>query len=226
MEISNIDSDTDSDINFESSQNSSQNSTQKSTQTFTFPKVVLKFHPDEYIFPKNNGSIINCTSCVGTLIYKNITYNSIEYIFDYEESGATGCFYCCCPSSECLGYHLGDRERIILLMSDDYKEIIWVYFNAHDMGEGMWVAWDDCLKTSDNKLIAYIARGGHAFYPYPRTYIRFLGFANDMCAEHGDTFEINVVGTHTDRAIPRQHSITPCERFFIPFLEKKLANGP
>lgn len=55
-----------------------------------------------------------------------------------------------------------------------------VMFSIHS--KYRWFEWTskDILKT-DNKLHVFVARGSHACYPKPRTYCRYLGFANDHC---------------------------------------------
>lgn len=187
------------------------------------PTIRLQFHPLETVFPANNGYITNCTIHQGPLTYNNVVYDSIEYAFNYEESLSEACFFCC-TKSECCGYHLGDRERVMLLLKNNV--IQYVYFNAHSPGEGTWLSWAQCDKDIDNNLIVYVSRGNHAFYPRPETYLRIFGFSNDTCSDEGLSITTNIVGTHNDYLIPKQHSITPTQRFFLPFVVLCLRNAP
>ena len=148
------------------------------------PQVILKFHPDETSFPENYNFNVKCTYYEGVYNYRGRNYKSIEYAFDYDESGAIGCFYCCCPTAKCLGYHKGDRERLVFLLDSDLN-IQHVCFNAHGRGQSEWKRWIDCEKTSDSKLVAYVARASHAFYWNPGTKVRIFGFANDLCENGG-----------------------------------------
>jgi hypothetical protein len=186
------------------------------------PSIRINFHPLETVFPNNNGTTVDCTIREGHFNYKGIVYDSIEYAFDYAESIAEACFFCC-PKSSCCGYHLGDHEKVILLKLNNNIEH--VYFNAHGVGEGMWKRWQDCDKDTDGNLIAYVSRGNHAFYPEPKTYLRIFGFSNDQCSNRGLSLKTNITGLHTDEHVPRQHSITPTERFFLAFVVLCLRNG-
>ena len=186
------------------------------------PTIRLYFHPSETVFPNNNGTTVNCTTHMGTLTYNGTVYDSIEYAFNYEENIGQGCFFCC-PTSTACGYHEGDRERIMILKQNNNIE--YVYFNAHSPGQGVWVRWQDCNKDTDGNLIAYVARGSHAFYPNPETYLRIFGFANDQCSNNGLSLTTNVTGSHNDYIVPKQHSITPTQRFFLPFVVNCLRNG-
>lgn len=191
-----------------------------------YPSVLLRFHPNEQYYPDIKHNQVSCTSYEGKFTYYGVSYNYLEYAFNYEANGAIGCFYCCFPKSKCLGYHEGDRERLIFLLDDTKSNILYVYFNAHSPGMGMWLPWDECEKTSSGHLIAYVAKSSHAFYPHAETYLRVFGFANDLCSTDGVAFYTHLVGTHTDFIIPKQHSITPCERFWLAFTKDKLRNGP
>lgn len=168
---------------------------------------------------------VECTIHEGQLIKDGVRYNSIEYAFNYSESLHEGCFFLC-PKAECCGcgYHPGDRERVMILR-DDAGVCAYVYFNAHTPGEGMWMRWDDCHFTPEGNLIAYVSRGNHAFYPRPQTYYRIFGFNGDQCSDRGLSLETEVIETHDDYVVPKQHSITPLERFCLPFVIWCLRRG-
>lgn len=187
------------------------------------PSIVLKFHPAEIYFPGfiNERILTKCHS--SSFTYNDVVYIKKEYQFIYDENGAIGCFYQCCPRSGCLGYHKDDDERLIILTdAENVKKH--VYFNAHGRGQGMWLPYDDCLKNEDGDLVVYVARASHAFYPRPETYVRIFGFANDLCEDGGKTIEIEILGEFDTPINPPQTSITPTERFFLPFIVNRLEN--
>lgn len=187
------------------------------------PTVRVKFHPLETVFPNNDGNTVECTYFRSTFTYPNLQYDTLEYRFSYTENIGEGCFFAC-PRSTLCGYHPGDSERVIMLLRDNIVEH--VYFKAHDLGQGMWLPWDRCHKDSDGNLIAHVARGSHAFYPEPETYIRIFGFANDQCSDRGRVMTTNVTGEHNGPYVPKQRSITPTQRFFLPFVLHHIENGP
>lgn len=187
------------------------------------PNVRLFFHPLETVFPVNNGTTVDCAIHRDVFAYQGSIYDTVEYTFKYAENIGEGCFFCC-PKAKCCGYHEGDSEKIIFLTRNN--TIYYVYFKAHELGQGMWLSWAQCEKDMDGNLIAYVARGSHAFYPRPETYIRIFGFANDQCSMSGTSLLSNVNGIHNNRYIPKQHSITPTQRFFLPFVILCLERGP
>jgi len=184
--------------------------------------IILKFHPWETCFPENNSDSVNCTYNLGQMTRNGTTYSSIEYLFFYEENPAIGCLFCCFPKSKCLGYHKIDKERLIILMTND--KIDYVYFNAHGRGQGMWLPWNECNKTRNGELIVYVARGSHAFYPEGRIYWRALRFANDLCSNEGESMRINTTTPHDNAIIPNQTSLSNNERFFLPFVLDEIRN--
>lgn len=179
------------------------------------PRLRIQFHPLETAFPVNDGNEVECTTNRSTFLYQGERYDTIEYRFAYEENIGEGCFFAC-PKSTACGYHTGDTERVILYLRNG--EIEHVYFKAHYQGQGMWRRWSECNKDMDGNLIAYVARGSHAFYPEPKTYLRIFGFANDQCSRRGRSMLTNVTGEHPGTYEPRQNSISKCQRFFLPFV--------
>lgn len=191
----------------------------------TYPKIELRFHPCETEFPFHG----NCTITEEDFMYDNVLYNKLEYHFEYDENMAIGCGWCICPRASCLGYHHGDRERIIMLQNKTSRAIDYVYFNAHGRGQGVWKDYDECeVNLTDGSLIVYVARGSHAFYPHAGVYFRIFGLANDYCSSRGEYMTSYIVGMHDIDANlkPALHSITPCQRFFLPFVQKRLARMP
>jgi len=51
--------------------------------------------------------------------------------------------------------------------------------------QGTWCKWEDCEKSSDDFLVAYVALGSHAMYPTGHTVRRLLGLANDRLSDEG-----------------------------------------
>lgn len=140
-----------------------------------------------------------------------------------------------------VGKHEGDVEKLIILSKNDIPK--WVYFGAHSSGEGEWVNWEDCEKTSQGALKVYIALGSNAFYRRPETYLRVFGFANDICSNKGKkilTTPIDFVdsdkqswsqthyqvkkGINTPLHTPDPSvvSISSVERFFLAFKKGKI----
>lgn len=191
----------------------------------TYPKIELRFHEDEQVYPRRFGDG-NCTIVEDVMVYRGKLYEKLEYQFEYDENIAIGCGWCLCPRASCLGYHGGDKERVIILRDRESKshDIKHVYFNAHSRGQGVWCEWSACEKNCDGDLVVYIARNSHACYPHAGIYVRIFGFANDHCSSRGLRMMSNIEGMHSydDCVIPTQDSITPCQRFFLPFVYKKL----
>lgn len=177
--------------------------------------IILKFHEWENFFPNITEDGVECSKCQAGFNYMGNQYLFTEYSFEYQANSAIGCCWCCCPTSECLGYHEGDVEKIILL-DDDTGKTHYVYFKAHGRGEGMWMDYDDCEKNDNNDLIVYVARGSHAFYPHPEVYWRIFGFANDLCSNRGQEYKINPIKEHNIPFNPPQISVQPWERVLIP----------
>ncbi len=201
----------------------------------SFPKIMIQFHHAETTFPNRIDCPselnvcdmrVTCTLHVGHIVHDHLPYDKYEYAFQYSENGAIGCLSCCCPRASCLGYHEHDREKLILLTSPNTHQIQHVYFKAHGRGQGLWLPWSECEKTPDGHLIAYVAKGSHAFYPRPERYWRVFGFANDICSNRGQRHLIQVIANHDDETIPPETSITKCERIFIAFIQNRIQTRP
>lgn len=61
---------------------------------------------------------------------------------------------------------------------------------AFVLRQGAWRKWEECEKSSDDFLVAYVALGSHAMYPTGQTVRRLLGLANDRLSEEGPTMTI------------------------------------
>ncbi len=178
--------------------------------------IVLRFHPWESTFPINTDSKAPCSIHKGFITITGKMYVIYEYRFKYRENAAIGCCWWFCSNSKCLGYHEGDTESLVFLV-DRLSEIIHhVYFKAHGRGQGVWRTWDECEKTQEGDLIAYVARGSHAFYPRKGIYVRVFGLANDLCSEEGENFYIQETSvSYEDYYIPNMNSIKSWERFIL-----------
>lgn len=185
--------------------------------------IVLKFHPWEEYFPEITDSRVECSKYKGICSFMGDNYNFTEYAFEYESNDTIGRFWCCFPNSNCLGYHKGYLEKIILLYDEDGNPK-YVYFNAHGRGEGMWLPYEDCEKNDQGDLIIYVARGTHAFYPHGEIYWRVFGLANDLCSREGQSYRIHSIKTHSNPFHPPQSSIKHWERFLLPFTFNRVRN--
>lgn len=189
------------------------------------PKVVLRFHPLEPYYPEIVENKIKCSYALFEYEFRGKTYPAIEYRFDYSANGAIGCGWCCFPKSKCLGYHDVDRERLIMLLSDDKKEIEWVCYHRHSE-ECEWRKYEDTIHSSSGILIVYVARGAHGFYPDEGIWARIGCCANDMCSAEGMSYEAYPLEQHLDPISPSPHNITLWERLCVCFYLKRIRHGP
>jgi len=161
-------------------------------------------------------------------------YTMYDCRISYRDNPAIGCGWCCFPKSPILGYHEGDEENLILLADDGNSgdsgdsgdsDVRWVFFKAHARGQGLWKRWDECHVDGKGRLHVYVARGSHALYPYPDTWFRVFGLANDLCDDRGRSVLMDLSTSRvTGRTayFPPHHSVTLAERFFLAFTSNKL----
>lgn len=169
--------------------------------------IILRFHDWEDAFPTKYYVFRD------TYNYEDVNYNMIEVSFDYTHNTAIGCFWCCFPRSECLGYHLGDNESVFILTDFNNNEPKFVYFKAHGRGQGMWLPYNQCIKE-DGNLVVYVARGSHAFYPYSNIWWRAFIFASDYTNDLGESLTYKIKDKNDGnitKFVPNK-SITYCER--------------
>lgn len=174
--------------------------------------VILKFHQWEEDFP-----IAPPKKYIGIYEYQGVSYLTVELEFEYEENGAIGLGWCCFPKSRCLGYHERDRESIFILYDNNYIPRH-VYFKAHGRGQGMWVPYHEC-ETENGKLVVYVARASHAFYPYAKIYWRAFIFASDLTSNTGRSIEYKIPEMSSGPIgfnIPKS-SVTTCQRCCLCF---------
>lgn len=102
------------------------------------------------------------------------------------------------------GGHYADFERVNLQFDRATLTLERIYFGAHGSGAGRWVAAGDVryVRGSERRRpVVYIARGSHALYSRPGTYVRFAGAANDLCRP-GTRWEPLLIQRLVDRGEP------------------------
>lgn len=204
--------------------------------------ILFHYHPLHTYKHSSISSFLKTedTEKTDTPVYvtrKRVIYNGEQY-----DAAFYSLFFVLNPGYLCnIGRHEGDVEKLIILSQNE--EPRWVYFGAHSSGEGEWVRWEDCEKTSKGGIKVYIALGSNGFYKRPGTYIRVFGFANDVCSNRGqmvmtrpedfvDSSKQSWSETHYQvrRGIntplhtpnPSVVSITSYERFMLAFLKGKI----
>lgn len=189
------------------------------------PKVTIRFHPAEPYLPEIVDNKIKCSYAFSEYEFRGKKYPLLEYRFDYTANGAIGFGWCCFPKLGCLGYHDKDRERLIMLLSDDMKEVEWVCFHRHSE-ECEWRRWEDTIHSSHGMLIVYAARAAHGFYPDEGVWTRIGCCANDLCSSEGLSYEVGPTEVHDDPISPSPHDITFWERLCVCFYLGRIRVGP
>ena len=77
------------------------------------------------------------------------------------------------------GDHDGDLEHITVEVSKKNQQLVRVHYGAHGTKDGRWVNAAD-VPMENNKIVGYIAYGGHGIYPAPGYAFRLAGLANDF----------------------------------------------
>eukprot|EP00210_Caulerpa_lentillifera_P007476 g7143.t1 len=201
------------------------------------PGIELRFHPKERTVPswfedREEKPKCPCFMSRGTHVFSDkIEYDAEAYQFYYRYNWAIG-LGGIIPRSSLLGYHLHDVEGIIVLFDKHSQEPRHVYYKAHGFGQGVWRKWEECEKSEDGSLVAYVARGSHAMYPSSTRVRRILGLANDQVSRDGASLIIqksNVVeatnfrfarGIKLKDEVPKipNTSISIAQRIFFPFM--------
>ncbi len=75
--------------------------------------------------------------------------------------------------------HEADVEHITIEVDTKKSAIRRIFYGAHGSREGMWVDAHD-IEMEQGHPIVYAARGSHGNYPRVGTWVRILGFANDI----------------------------------------------
>ena len=76
------------------------------------------------------------------------------------------------------GDHKYDLEHVDVLL-DENNELKSVYFGAHRESDGVWKNKKDISFFEETHPVAYVASGGHGFYPWEGTTYRIFCCAND-----------------------------------------------
>jgi len=121
------------------------------------------------------------------VMYKGETWLAVTYSLFYElNPGYTFCFGACN-----MGWHEADVERVVVLFDEKKREPGWVYFGAHGKGQGVWRAWEECVREDEDgkTLSVFVSPSSHACYPEARRYWRVFGFANDVCSGDGEVWK-------------------------------------
>ena len=192
--------------------------------------IELRFHPNEVSSLPPTVYIATGKETRGGVAYSVTTIS-----FRYDNNYAIGCGGTFFPNST----HDNDIEYISLYHLD--QEARYAYFSAHSRGQGVWVPIGDCEVNELGDLVVYVARKSHACYPRPGCYTRVFGLANDRCSRKGHThrmafqdllpaydfcYENGVTLYKGLRPAPPSESITPFQRFFLPFYVDRLRAGP
>lgn len=163
--------------------------------------LLLRFHPKET--QKLSTILSNETPPYVTFGYErhnDVLYNVSTYSFYYENNISIGCGHTCFPLLKCLGYHPHDIEYVsIYAIAGVNKK---VFFSAHSPNQGTWCSWEECEKTTDGRLIVYVALNSHACYPHAGRYWRVFGLANDVCSDKGNTFIVSTLTRSYDFCFP------------------------
>ncbi len=198
--------------------------------------IQLRFHPHETLTTVSVTDNTIRDICYRTkreaMLYNGSSYDIETIYFYYEINKALGCWGTYInPTSQAWGYHKDDVEKVSILYQKGTEHPVYVYFSAHSRGQGMWMEWEKCEKTIDNRLVIYVARSSHACYPTPQTRYRIFGFANDCCSNNGDRRNLyalkaidwssNGIMMTSCPVIPPLTSISCFGRFFVTYRWKK-----
>lgn len=121
------------------------------------------------------------------LYYRAITIAGkiyITFIAFFGYNGDYPVFYNLFP----MGSHWSDFEHITLEFDETTQTLLRAYYGAHKINEGRWVLAEDIEMKQVTpggipRPVVHVAKIGHGFYPQPGSYIRFGGFANDLCSK-------------------------------------------
>lgn len=211
------------------------------TDSLPLNMIELRFHPKETqqltSVCENDLTNMGYITLGQSIFLNNEIYDVRTLTFYYAENLGYG--VCLFPYLPPMGYHVNDIEYVSIYTKSDRPS--WVYFSAHSFGQGTWKLLDECETNSNGDLIVYVALNSHANYPHKGTYWRIFGFANDKCSDKGEhlimsannfiasydhTFINGICLYKKLRPPPCSKSVTPWQRFFLPFYMKALRKLP
>lgn len=212
--------------------------------------IEFRFSKDHKIFNSSISKHLNISPSENSdrpIYYceKRVTYKSIEY-----KAVVLSLFYTVNPGYCCkIGYHPVDIEHLVILIDPVTDKPEHVYFSAHGKGEGTWLPFEDCIKNANGLLVVYVSPSSNAMYPFPGTYWRLGGVANDVCSNNGKSWFPRIEdfenaesqrwsdshyqiakGINSPKNIspPVERSINATQRFFmfLPNVRKEVRSQP
>lgn len=114
----------------------------------------------------------------GSVENDSAPFLSILYIALYPYNGAHKICSCCS-----VGSHEGDVEHLSVYVALSTGRVLGAYFASHRMRDGEWLQ-GDALSYHDaekQRIVAFVAKHGHGFYPKGKRIWRVCGCGNDLC---------------------------------------------
>lgn len=155
---------------------------------------IIKYYQDHshcYLKPLENiknGYNKDLNKAPIYVYYSNFgDYFEIKYLFFYAYNGAYNILHFFNYLNFNYGEHFSDLEHITIRFKNitlknkhNLVKLDKIYLAAHTSEEGIWLEPSE-IEWNDSHPIIYSAINGHGSYPYPNTYYRIYGFANDYC---------------------------------------------
>lgn len=165
----------------------------KENKTYN-PNLYVKI-PDYTKFGSNPANNTNKKGVLTTPAYV-VAYNQngktyIQYIFLYgfNKPYKIEDLY--------LGAHEADLEHFTLEIDPKTKQITRLLYQSHGTDDGIEITRQKDFEKEGSHPIIYLANGGHGNYPGAGTYVRMLGFANDI-TEKGLRWEPKFIRVYPD----------------------------
>jgi hypothetical protein len=144
-----------------------------------FPEKLLDFLPtwvfavDEPVYPTKLQNVYGIETAFDE--------NAPVYVYWHRKTDAEPeqfvsfvLMYCFDTGIHNVGSHVTDVEFVRVYYDDDFKAIKW-FLSCHTNRDGHWVRQRELTRV-------WVARGTHAHYPGPGTWVRAGGVANDVCS--------------------------------------------
>lgn len=143
-----------------------------------FPMILLDFAPkwvfarDESVYPTS----IEKAFCVYTRFDKK---TPVYVYWDRKNKFVSFVLvYCFDTGIHHVGSHVTDVEFVRAYYDDALQPTKW-FLSCHTNKDGHWIEIND---VKSDRLVVWVARGTHAHYPKPGTWVRIVGLANDVCS--------------------------------------------